>query len=52
MDKKQVAINSASFVYIVNTLRMLLEMKLISEQEYNKIVAVSAEYYGTEVFCV
>lgn len=52
MDKYQTAINNASFVYSINMLRMLLQMNLISEQEYNKIVAVSAEYYGVEVFCV
>lgn len=42
-DKK-----NAAFVYSVNMLRMLLAMKLITEEEYNKIVEISADHYGTE----
>ena len=33
--------NNSSFVYSVNLLRMLLGMELITEEEYNKIVAIS-----------
>ncbi|MGN0180537.1 MAG: SHOCT domain-containing protein [Monoglobaceae bacterium] len=44
--------NNASFAYSVNMLRMILKMKLITEDEYRKIVSISAEYYGTEVVCV
>ena len=38
--------NNASFYYSVNMLRALLAMKLITEEEYKKIVALNAEYYG------
>lgn len=44
--------NNTSFAYSVNMLRMLLKMKLITEEEYRKIVNISAEYYGTEILCV
>ena len=44
--------NNASFVYSVNLLRMLLGMELITEDEYNKIVAVSEDYYGAKIYCV
>lgn len=44
--------NNASFVYSVNLLRMLLGMELISEDEYSRIVAISGEYYGTNLYCV
>ena len=40
--------NNAAFVYSVNMLRMLLAMNLISEEEYNKIVEISTDHYGTE----
>ena len=38
--------NNASFYYSVNMLRALLAMKLITEEEYKKIVKLNAEYYG------
>ena len=44
--------NNASFVYSVNLLRMLLGMELITKEEYNKIVAISEEHYGTKIFSV
>lgn len=44
--------NNASFVYSVNLLRMLLGMELITEDEYNKIAAISEEYYGAKIYCV
>ena len=40
--------NNASFYYSVNMLRALLAMKLITEEEYKKIVTLNAEYYGVE----
>ncbi|MBR2926641.1 MAG: hypothetical protein IKC31_03585 [Clostridia bacterium] len=40
--------NNAAFVYSVNMLRMLLAMNLISEEEYKKIVDISAVHYGAE----
>lgn len=41
-------IRNASFAYSVNLLRLLLGMKLITKEEYEKIVAICAEHYGTE----
>lgn len=41
-------IRSASFAYSVNLLKLLLGMKLITEEEYEKIVRISAEHYNTE----
>lgn len=41
--------NNASFVYSVNLLRMLLSMELITEDEYNKIVAISEDHYGARI---
>ena len=48
----QQAVSQSSFCYSVNMLRLLLSMKLITEDEYNKIVSLSAEYYGTDILCV
>lgn len=45
-------INNSAFYYSVNMLRMLLDMKLITESEYRRIVSISEEYYGTEIYCV
>lgn len=50
MDKR--AENNTSFAYSVNLLRMLLKMGLITDDEYGKIVKISAEHYGTEIICV
>ena len=44
--------NNASFVYSVNLLRMLLGMELITEDEYNKIVAISEDHCGAKIYCV
>ena len=44
--------NKASFVYSVNLLRMLLGMELITDDEYNKIVAISEDHYGAKIYCV
>ena len=45
MSKDQ---NNAAFANSVNLLRMLLGMKLITEDEYEKIVRISALHYDTE----
>lgn len=42
-DKK-----NAAFYYSVNMLRLLLRAKLLTEEEYRKIVKLSAEHYGCE----
>lgn len=44
--------NNAAFAYSVNLLRLLLGMKLITEEEYEKIVRISAEHYDTECIYV
>ena len=50
MNKKD--IGNSSFAYSVNLLKMLLAMQLITEDEYEKIVRISAEHYGTELIYV
>ena len=50
MNKKD--IGNASFAYCVNLLKMLLARQLITEDEYEKIVRISAEHYGTELIYV
>lgn len=50
MNKKDSG--NASFAYCVNLLKMLLAMQLITEDEYEKIVRISAEHYGTELIYV
>lgn len=44
--------NNASFAYSIHMLRMLLKMKLITQDEYNRIAAISATHYNTEIYCV
>lgn len=51
MDKRT-DINNASFAYGVSLLRMLLDMNLLTEDEYERITRISAEYYNTEIVCV
>lgn len=50
--KNMTDINNSAFYYSVNMLRMLLNMELINESEYEKIVGTSSEYYGTEIYYV
>lgn len=50
--KNMTDINNSAFYYSVNMLRILLNMKLINESEYEKIVGISSEYYDTEIYCV
>lgn len=45
-------ISNASFAYSIHMLRMLLKMKLITQNEYNRIAAISAAHYNTEIYCV
>lgn len=44
--------NNSAFYYTVNMLRNLLRMKLITEEEYNRTVRISAEHYGVQLYCV
>ena len=51
MDKRT-DINNASFAYGISLLRMLLDMNLITEDEYAKITQISAEHYGADLIYV
>ena len=51
MDKRT-DIKTASFAYGISLLRMLLDMNLITQDEYEKITRISAAYYDTDVVCV
>lgn len=44
--------NNSAFCYSINMLRLLLGMKLITQDEYNRITAISAKHYDTEIYCV
>lgn len=52
MGKEKTAINNSSFYYSLNLLNNLLKMNLISEEEYIRIVHISAEYYEVKFYCV
>jgi hypothetical protein len=41
-------INNSAFLYSVNMLRLLLKMQLITQEEYERILQISAAHYGTE----
>jgi len=41
-------VNTAAFCYSVNMLRLLLKMQLITQEEYERILEISAAHYGTE----
>lgn len=41
-------INNSAFVYSANLLRLLLKMQLITQEEYERILEISAAHYGTE----
>lgn len=43
--------NNAAFCYSLNMLRLLLGMKLISQEEYAHIVDATAAYYRTNLIC-
>lgn len=47
---KQTDRKNASFAYSANMLRTLMDMKLITEDEYRKILQISAEHYGAEKY--
>lgn len=52
MGKTKTAVSNASFAYSINLLRMLRKMELITEDEYRKIVSISAEYYDSSLLCL
>ena len=41
-------INNSAFIYSVNMLRLLLKMQLITQEEYERILQISAAHYGAE----
>ena len=41
-------ISNSAFIYSVNMLRLLLKMQLITQEEYERILEISAVHYGTE----
>ena len=41
-------INNSAFLYSVNMLRLLLKMQLITQDEYERILQISATHYGIE----
>lgn len=45
MDKTK-AINNASFYFSKNMLKILFDMNLLTDKEYNKISEINAEYYS------
>lgn len=45
-------VNNASFAYSINLLQMLWTMKLITNEEYEKIVKISAKHYETNLIYV
>ena len=51
MDERK-AVNNSAYCYSINMLRLLLGMKLITEEEFKRISAICAEHYGAEIYCV
>ena len=43
-------IDNCSFVYSVNMLRMLLGMELLTEEEYQRIISITADHYKVEIY--
>ena len=41
-------ISNSAFIYSVNMLRLLLKMQIITQDEYVRILQISAAHYGTE----
>ena len=41
-------INNSAFIYSVNMLRLLLKMQLITQEEYERVLQISAAHYGAE----
>ncbi len=44
--------NNAAVYYSINMLRQLLDMKLITEEEYYDIIRIVSAYYEVELYCV
>lgn len=42
--------DNCSFVYSVNMLRMLLAMNFLTEEEYQRIISITEEYYNSKIY--
>ena len=51
MTAKEIAKHGCTFYCMVNQLRMLLKMNMISKSEYKEMVEKISEYYGILVIC-
>ncbi len=51
MTAKELAKHSCTFYCMINQLRMLLKMNMISKSEYKEMVEKISEYYGILVIC-
>ena len=44
--------NDTAFYWSVCVLRRLRDMGMLTQKEYEKIKNISAEHYGTKIYCV
>ena len=51
-EPKNNDVNNAAFYYSVNMLRMLRAFDLLSEDEYKRILKISAEHYNVDFIYV
>ena len=47
-EKENAAVQKASLCYSINMLRLLLSMRLITEEEYNRILHLTIEHYDPQ----
>lgn len=47
-DKENAAVQKSSLCYSLNMLRLLLSMRLITEDEYNRILTLETEHYDPQ----
>lgn len=45
-------VNNAAFYYSINMLRMLRTFDLLSDDEYERILKLSAQHYGVDYICL
>lgn len=50
MKENSIAVKNCSFVYELNSLKLLLKLKLITKEEYEKILKVVLEDYGNKYY--
>ena len=51
MNNEQMT-KDAAFYWSVSILRRLRNMGLLTQKEYEKIKSISAEHYGTKIYCI